>query len=58
MRTEKLTSLDGIVPQRFVVIAFDGVETAKARSNSAAQKEIDPIRTKSSKLRSFIVEGM
>ena len=58
MGTEKITSLDGIAPQRFVVIAFDGVETAKAWSNSAAQKEIDSIRTQSSKSRSFIVEGM
>lgn len=58
MRGEKITSLDGTPPKRFVVIAFDSVETAKAWSDSAAQKEIDAIRTRSSKSRSFIVEGM
>ncbi|HEY4981922.1 MAG TPA: DUF1330 domain-containing protein [Pseudolabrys sp.] len=58
IRTEKITSLDGTAPKRFVVIAFDNVETAKAWSNSAAQKEIDAIRTKTSKSRSFIAEGM
>ena len=58
MRTKKITSLDGIAPKRFVVIAFDGVETAKAWSNSAAQKEIDSLRTQSSKSRSLIVEGI
>lgn len=58
MRGEKITSLDGTPPKRFIVIAFDSVETAKAWSNSAAQKEIDAIRVKSAKSRSFIVEGM
>jgi uncharacterized protein (DUF1330 family) len=58
MRTEKITSLDGTPPKRFVVIAFDSVATAKAWSNSAAQKEIDAIRTHATKSRSFIVEGM
>jgi uncharacterized protein (DUF1330 family) len=58
VRTEKITSLDGVAPKRLIVIAFDSVETAKAWSNSAAQKEIDSIRTQSSKSRSFIAEGM
>jgi uncharacterized protein (DUF1330 family) len=58
VRTEKITSLDGTMPKRIIVIAFDSVETAKAWSNSAAQKEIDSIRTQSSKSRSFIAEGM
>jgi uncharacterized protein (DUF1330 family) len=58
MRTEKITSLDGTAPKRIIVIAFDSVETAKAWSNSAAQKEIDSIRAQSSNSRSFIAEGM
>jgi uncharacterized protein (DUF1330 family) len=58
VRTEKIASLDGTVPKRIVVIAFDSVETAKAWSNSAAQKEIDSIRAQSSNSRSFIAEGM
>jgi uncharacterized protein (DUF1330 family) len=58
IRSEKITSLDGTAPKRFIVIAFDSVETAKAWSDSAAQKEIDSVRAQSSKSRSFIVEGM
>ena len=58
MRGENITGLDGTPPKRFVVIAFDSVATAKAWSNSAAQKEIDAVRLQSSKSRSFIVEGM
>jgi uncharacterized protein (DUF1330 family) len=30
VRTEKITALDGTAPKRFVVIAFDSVEKAKA----------------------------
>ena len=42
---------------RLVVIAFDSVEKAKAWDSSPAQKEIDAIRQKSAKARSFIVDG-
>ncbi len=58
IRTEKITSLDGTAPKRFVVIAFDSVETAKAWSSSPAQKEINAIRAQLAKPRSFIAEGM
>jgi uncharacterized protein (DUF1330 family) len=58
MRTEKVTKLDGTPPARFVVIAFDSVAKAQAWNDSAAQKEVNDIRAKSTNSRSFIVEGM
>ena len=57
-RTQKITALDGIAPKRFVVIAFDSMEQAQAWTNLPAQKEINAIRFKTTKSRSFIVEGM
>ena len=57
-RTQNITALDGIAPKRFVVIAFDSMEQAQAWSNLPAQKEINAIRFKTTKSRSFIVEGM
>ena len=59
-RTEKITELDGTPPKRFVIIGFDDVEKAKAWNESAAQKEVNDIRLKNTKSRSFIVatEGM
>jgi uncharacterized protein (DUF1330 family) len=56
-RTEKITALDGAAPNRFVVIGFDSVEKAKAWNDSPAQKEVNDIRLKSTKSRSFIVDG-
>ena len=58
VRTENITGLDGTPPKRYIVIAFDSVDKAKAWSASAAQKEIDAIRMKSTDSLSFIVEGM
>ena len=59
-RTEKITALDETPPKRFVIIGFDDVEKAKAWNESAAQKEVNDIRLKNTKSRSFIVatEGM
>ena len=59
-RTEKITALDGTPPKRFVIIGFDSVEKAKAWDASAAQKEVNDIRLKNTKSRSFVVavEGM
>jgi uncharacterized protein (DUF1330 family) len=54
------TMKDGTPPKRFVIIGFDNVEKAKAWDASAAQKEVNDIRMKNTKSRSFIVavEGM
>ncbi|MEA2979624.1 MAG: hypothetical protein QOF91_2959 [Alphaproteobacteria bacterium] len=57
-RTEKITSLDGTPPKRFVIIAFDNVDKAKAWHASADQKKVDAIRSKTTKSRVFVVEGM
>ncbi len=57
IRTDKITALDGAAPNRFVVISFDSVDKAKAWNDSAAQKEVNEIRIKSTKSRSFIVDG-
>ena len=57
-RTDKITALDGTAPKRFIIIAFDSAEKAEAWNNSAGQKEVTAIRVKTTKSRSFIVEGM
>ena len=58
IRTQSVTALDGTPPQRFILIAFDGVEIAKAWNDSAGQKEINSARMKSTDSLSFIVEGL
>jgi uncharacterized protein (DUF1330 family) len=58
MRTENITAVEGTAPKRFVVIAFDGMEKAKAWVASAGQKEIQAIRARTTKSREFFVEGM
>jgi uncharacterized protein (DUF1330 family) len=58
IRTDKITSLDGPPPARFVLIKFDSAEQAQAWHTSAAQMEVDAIRVKSSESLSFIVEGL
>lgn len=57
-RGGKITALDGNPPQRYVVIAFDSPEKAQAWYNSPAQKEVIAIRTKTTKSRSFLIEGL
>jgi len=58
VRTDKITSLDGPPPQRFVLLQFDSPEKAQAWHASAAQKEIDAARMKTTDSLSFVVEGM
>lgn len=58
IRGDKITALDGTPPERLIVIAFDNMEQAQAWHNSAAQKEIDALRIKSTKSLSYLVEGM
>jgi uncharacterized protein (DUF1330 family) len=58
IRTDKITSFDGTPPKRFILLAFDSPERAQAWHNSAAQKEVDALRLKSSDSLSFLVEGM
>jgi uncharacterized protein (DUF1330 family) len=58
IRTDKITSLDGTPPARFVLLQFDSVEQAQAWHTSAAQKEVDAIRAKTTDSLAFIVEGV
>jgi uncharacterized protein (DUF1330 family) len=58
IRTDKITSLDGTPPQRYVLIAFDSVEKAQVWHNSAAQKEVDAARMKTTDSLSFMVDGL
>jgi uncharacterized protein (DUF1330 family) len=57
VRTENITALDGTPPKRFVVIQFDSVEKAKAWNATPQLAEINAIRAKATKSRSFVVEG-
>jgi len=58
VRTDKITSLDGTPPVRFVLIAFDSPEKAQAWHNSAGQKDIDAVRSKTTDSLSFLVDGL
>jgi uncharacterized protein (DUF1330 family) len=55
-RTDKITALDGSAPKRFILIAFDSMEKAKAFN--ADIKETNAMRVKTTKSRAFIAEGM
>ena len=57
-RTENVTALHGDAPKRFVIIAFESVEKAKAFNTTPAQNEVNAISDKSTRSRRFIVEGM
>jgi uncharacterized protein (DUF1330 family) len=53
----KLTALEGSVPQRFVIIAFDSVEKARHWYSSPAYQELVPVRQKTATSTLFIAEG-
>ncbi len=58
IRTNAPLALDGTAPNRFVMIAFDSIEKAKAWNNSDAIKKINAVRFKTTKSRAFAVEGV
>lgn len=58
IRNQNITALEGTAPKRFVVIAFDTAEHAKAWKESPATKAAEAIRIKTTKSRSFTVEGV
>jgi uncharacterized protein (DUF1330 family) len=54
----KTTTIEGEPPKSRVVLQqWDGVEKIEAYRNSAAFKDLLPLRDKLAKLRSFVVEG-
>jgi uncharacterized protein (DUF1330 family) len=57
-RTDKITAIDGTPPKRFVLIAFDSLEKARAWNSSAPQQQVNTTRMKNTKSRVFVVEGM
>ena len=56
VRTDKAIALDGAAPKSFIVISFQNMK--KAKSYSDAMKEFTAARIKTTKSRSFIVEGL
>jgi len=52
-----VTSVDGTVPARFVVIEFDNVEKAKEWAASNDGKEFEAVRHRATKSREFMVPG-
>jgi uncharacterized protein (DUF1330 family) len=59
VRGGKIEGVEGTAPKdRFVVIAFDSAEKARAWENSAEYQAIKPIRHSSATSRVFIVEGV
>ena len=58
VRSDAIAGSDGTPPQRYVVIAFDSLERAKAWRASPAMREIWAIQEKSSASRVFFVEGL
>jgi uncharacterized protein (DUF1330 family) len=54
----KLTAPEGNVPQRFVIIAFDSVEKARAWYDSPAYQPLLAIRQKTATTTLFIAEGL
>jgi len=53
----KLTALEGNAPQRFVIIAFDSVEKARAWYDSPEYQPLLAIRKKTATTTLFIAEG-
>ena len=58
VRTNTPVALDGVPPNRFVLIRFDDAEKAKAWYSSPAIKEVNATRLKVTKSRAFMVEGL
>ena len=55
----KTTAIEGEPPKsRIAILQWDSVEQAQAYRNSAAFKELLPLRDKLAKFRTFVVEGL
>jgi uncharacterized protein (DUF1330 family) len=57
IRTEEAAALDGSPSKRFVLLSFDNKEKARAWYDAPDIKEINAIRSKTTRSRAFIVEG-
>jgi uncharacterized protein (DUF1330 family) len=56
--TGNIVRLDGSPPERLALIEFESMEKAQAWYNSAAQKDADTIRARSTASSAFILEGV
>jgi uncharacterized protein (DUF1330 family) len=54
----KLTPLEGDVPQRFVIIAFDSAEKARGWYESPDYQQLVPIRKRTATSTLFVAEGL
>jgi uncharacterized protein (DUF1330 family) len=57
MQSDAIVGVDGTPPKRFVVIAFDTMDKAKAWTGAAAHNDIIGIRKQSTTSREFLVDG-
>jgi len=57
VRGGEVVPVDGEAPKRAVVVMFESMEKAKAWRESAAWKELAPLRAKSMKERTYIANG-
>ena len=58
IRGGKVVALVGEAPKRVIVSVYESMEKAQAQRNSAAYKELLPLRNKALKVREYIVEGI
>jgi len=57
-RGGKVDSFAGEPPKRAIIAIFESIEKAEAFRDSAAYKELIPLRDKASKYRAYITEGV
>jgi len=57
IRTEEAAALDGSPSKRFVLLSFDNKEKARTWYDAPDIKEINAIRSRTTRSRAFIVEG-
>ena len=58
VRGGKIVAMEGEAPKRVVVSVYESMEKAQAQRNSAAYKELSPLRAKAVKVREYIAEGI
>ncbi len=58
MRGGRTAALEGAPPKRFVIVAFESMEQARAWYDSPAYAAIRPLRQSASVSRAFIAEGL
>lgn len=57
-RGGKIATFAGEPPKRAIIAVFESIEKAEAFRDSAAYKELIPMRDQASKYRAYITEGV